>query len=57
MMENNKTARDIFHKIMNFEPCERTLNWEFGYWVETVEKWYSKGLPKKKGDACPDQTN
>ena len=48
-MGNNNTTRDIFHKIMNFEPCERTLNWEFGYWVNTIEKWYSKGLPKIKG--------
>ena len=34
---------------MNFEPCKRTLKWELGYWGGTVKRWYSEGLPKKRG--------
>ncbi|MCL4378018.1 MAG: hypothetical protein M1409_06525 [Actinobacteria bacterium] len=43
------TTREIFQKIMSFESAERTLNWEFGYWGGTINKWYSEGLPKIKG--------
>jgi uroporphyrinogen decarboxylase len=34
---------------MNFEPCDRTLNWEFAYWVSAIRQWYNDGLPMKKG--------
>jgi len=46
-------TRDIFLKIMNFQPAPRTLNWEFGYWGGTVRRWYSEGLPEKTG--IPDE--
>lgn len=39
-------AREIFLKIMNFEPCNRTIKWEFGYWEATLKRWYREGLPK-----------
>ncbi len=45
----SQTAREIFTKIMSFEPCERTLNWEFAYWGGALKKWYEEGLPKIKG--------
>jgi hypothetical protein len=32
---------------MNFEKVDRTLFWEMGYWKDTIERWYSEGLPKK----------
>ena len=38
-------AKEIFNRIINFESCERTLNWEFGYWAGTIERWYKEGLP------------
>jgi hypothetical protein len=34
---------------MNFEPCDRTLNWEFAYWVSAIRQWYNDGLPRKEG--------
>lgn len=34
---------------MAFEPCDRTLLWEFGYWAGTVQRWYEEGLPRTKG--------
>jgi len=48
-MNSNMTARNLFNKIINFEGCERTLDWEFGYWAGTIENWYNEGLPKIKG--------
>lgn len=41
--------RELFKKIINFEPAPRTLKWEFGYWDSTVERWYREGLPRMKG--------
>jgi hypothetical protein len=38
-----------FHAVMNFEPCDRTLLWEFGYWAGAMQRWYREGLPKKHG--------
>lgn len=43
------TTRDIFAKVINFEPCDRTLDWEFGYWGGALKRWYKEGLPKIEG--------
>ncbi|GAG38033.1 unnamed protein product, partial [marine sediment metagenome] len=48
-MENDNSARELFLKVMNFESCNRTLKWEFGYWTKTLNRWYKEGLPKVKG--------
>ncbi|MBM3712499.1 MAG: hypothetical protein FJW56_03565 [Actinobacteria bacterium] len=48
-MNDNLTTKERFLKLLNFEPVDRTLNWEFGYWGGTVKRWYSEGLPKIKG--------
>jgi uroporphyrinogen decarboxylase len=40
---------ELFLKIMNFEDCERCINWEFSYWGGTLNRWYMEGLPKKYG--------
>ncbi len=42
-------ARERFNAIMNFDTSVRTLKWEFGYWAETMKRWYREGLPKKVG--------
>jgi hypothetical protein len=42
-------ARERFHAIMHFDKNARTLKWEFGYWAETMRRWYKEGLPRKKG--------
>ena len=41
--------REQFLAVMSFEPVERTLQWESGYWVGAVERWYAEGLPCKRG--------
>ncbi len=60
-------AREQFHAIMSFEPGARALKWEYGYWMSTVERWFTEGLrrspfspplgfPSGKGliaQACP----
>jgi hypothetical protein len=38
------TARDRFHATMEFEPLDRPLYWEFGYWEPTLKRWYREGL-------------
>jgi len=49
-MSYKLTARDIFNKVANFEPCERALKWEFGYLSLTIPRWYKEGLPRKNKD-------
>jgi len=49
------TIRERFLKIMNFEPCDRTLAWEFCYWAGAVKRWYKEGLVKKEG--IPEKFN
>ena len=41
-------VRERFLAVMNFEPVDRTLLWEMGYWKDTIERWYQEGLPKGK---------
>jgi hypothetical protein len=48
-MAENESAKELFLKIMNFEPCERTLKWEFGYWIGAIERWYQEGFKKTSG--------
>ena len=48
-MTSENSTRELFLKIMNFESCSRTLKWEFGYWVGTLERWYKEGLNKVEG--------
>ena len=40
-------TRERFLEVMNFNPNVHSLKWEFGYWGETVNNWYTQGLPKK----------
>ena len=42
-------ARERFLAIMNFEPVDRPLYWEFSYWAPTVRRWYNEGLEKVDG--------
>lgn len=48
-MSNSDSTKELFLKIMNFEPCPRTLKWEFGYWIGTLNRWYQEGLNKVEG--------
>ena len=42
-------ARERFLAVMSFEPVDRTLLWESGYWVGAVRRWYREGLPQHLG--------
>ena len=42
-------TRERFLAVMNFEPADRTLLWEFGYWGGVLRRWYEEGLPKRAG--------
>lgn len=41
--------RQRFLAVMDFEPCDRTLLWEWGYWGGAIERWYAEGLPRVHG--------
>ena len=43
------TDKERFHAIMGFEPPDRMLYWEQGFWGGAVDRWYSEGMPKKRG--------
>ena len=43
------TDKERFHAIMNFEPYDRMLYWEQGFWGGAVERWYGEGMPRKYG--------
>ena len=49
------TSRERFQAIMNFEAYDRTLDWENGIWLTTIDEWYKQGLPKQEGK--PDTIN
>lgn len=42
-------ARERYLAIMAFERPDRTMNWEFGYWVDVLRRWYDEGLPEQVG--------
>ncbi len=62
-------VRERFVAVMNFQQPDRNLLWEFGYWPETLERWYREGLKHRdnqegipgsgiRGEACAhDETS
>lgn len=34
---------------MAFEPCDRLLYWEQGFWGGAVKRWYAEGMPNNHG--------
>ena len=51
------TTRERFNAIMNFEPCDRGLDWENGIWLTAVEKWKKQGMPPQDPSIQPDSIN
>jgi hypothetical protein len=39
-------AREKFHAIMNFDTSVQTLKWEFGYWADTLLRWWHPSRAK-----------
>lgn len=42
-------TRERFLAVMGFEPVDRSLLWEMGYWGGTLRRWYQEGLPRSVG--------
>ena len=40
------TARELFNRIMHYEPVDRMPVLHWGGWTETTERWYGEGLPR-----------
>ena len=38
-----------FRATLAFEPIDRPLLWECGYWAATIRRWYREGLPQRQG--------
>jgi len=49
MKDNKMRTKELYQRILNFDTCERTVNWEFSYWGGALDRWYKEGLPKKYG--------
>lgn len=39
-------VRDKFLSVVDFKKNAVVPNWEFGYWYDTINRWYDEGLPK-----------
>jgi len=39
------TTKERFEQVMNFRRIDRTLKWEWAYWIETLYRWNQEGLP------------
>ena len=46
-------SRERFIEVMNFNRSARTIKWEFGFWGQTIDRWYKEGLPKKHYPRIP----
>ena len=33
-----------FRAVMEYEPVDRAVNWEWGAWAQTQQRWISEGL-------------
>lgn len=42
------TFKESFHALMNFEKPDLLVQFEWGYWDETIERWQKEGLPPEK---------
>ncbi len=48
-------SREKFKEVMQFNKKSPPLKWEFGYWGETVDRWYEEGLPKNSYPRLPNR--
>lgn len=49
------TTRDLYLKILDFEKVKQNLNWDFGYWGGTIDRWKKEGLPNDIALKGPDR--
>lgn len=49
-------ARERFIEVMKYHnPNVRSLKWEFGYWGNTLNRWYKEGLPRNNWAPIPKE--
>ncbi|MDK2897068.1 MAG: hypothetical protein PWP04_1188 [Candidatus Atribacteria bacterium] len=48
-------SKEKFKEIMQFNKKCPSLKWEFGYWGETINRWYEEGLPNKDYPRLPNR--
>jgi len=44
-MTEEMTPRERFVKVFHFEDVDHVPDCEFGYWVDTIDRWHEEGLP------------
>jgi len=49
------TRERFLESMKDFDSDVPTMKWEFGYWGETINRWYREGLPKKDPPELPDE--
>jgi uroporphyrinogen decarboxylase len=49
-------VRERFLEVMlNFNRTVTPPKWEFGYWGDTINRWYDEGLPRRKPPRIPEK--
>ena len=46
-------TRENFIETAHLKKGAKSIKWEFGYWGETLERWYNEGLPKNNYPTIP----
>ena len=41
-------SREKFLSVVNHDKEQEVPDWEFGYWFDTIQNWYTEGLPREK---------
>ncbi len=47
------TRQRFLESMKNFNTDVPTMKWEFGYWGETINRWYRAGLPRRNPPKLP----
>ena len=50
---SNITALEKFLGVLNFDTSVPVPRWEFGYWYDTLVRWYHEGLPRNHPPILP----
>jgi len=49
------TRERFLETMLNFSSDKATMKWEFGYWGETINKWYKEGLKENERPQLSDE--
>jgi hypothetical protein len=41
------SPKQRFEAIMSYQPFDRIIDTEFGYWNQTLQRWHEEGLPRE----------